>query len=85
MTEAAAAELPLPQGQEEMPPALQRLWKRRGTMTAPLPEDINLGVLEDLLLQSAQVGERRDGTVQFGSSATMFAKNMQAGIGLYFL
>jgi hypothetical protein len=57
MTEAGAGELP--QGQTEMPPALQRLWKRRSNMTASLLEDINLGVLEDLLLESAQVGEQR--------------------------
>jgi hypothetical protein len=58
MTEGAAAIAELPQGQTEMPPALQRLWKRRNTMTAPLLEDINRGVPEDLLLQSAQVGEQ---------------------------
>jgi len=52
MTEAAAVELP--QGQTEMPPALQRLWKRRSNMKAPLLEDIKLGVLEDLLSESAQ-------------------------------
>jgi hypothetical protein len=57
MTEAAAVELP--QGQTEMPPALQRLWKRRSTMKALLLEDINLGVLEDLLSESAQVGEQQ--------------------------
>jgi len=57
MTEAAAVELP--QEQTEMPPALQRLWKRRGTVQAPLLEDVNLGVLEDLLSESAQVGEQR--------------------------
>jgi len=57
MTEAAAVELQ--QGQTEMPPALQRLWKRRSTTKAPLLEDINLGVLEDLLSESAQVGEQR--------------------------
>jgi hypothetical protein len=57
MNEAAAVELP--QGQTAMPPALQRLWKRRSATTAPLLEDINLGVLEDLLSESAQVGEQR--------------------------
>ena len=57
MTEAAAVQLP--QGQTEMPPALQRLWKRRSNVTAPQLEDINLGVLEDPLSESAQVGEQR--------------------------
>jgi hypothetical protein len=57
MTEAAAGELP--QGQTEMPPALQRLWKRRSTMKPPLLEDVNLGVLEDLLSESAKVGKQR--------------------------
>ena len=56
MAEASAEELP--RGQTELPSALQRLWRRRSAMTTPLLED-NRRVLEDLLLQSAQVGKQR--------------------------
>ena len=38
----------LPQDQMETPPALQRLWARRTTITSPLPEESDFGVLEDL-------------------------------------
>jgi hypothetical protein len=42
--------VPVEISQEEMetPPALQRLWSRRMTITAPLPEEPDLGMLEDL-------------------------------------
>lgn len=39
----------------ETPPALQRLWSRRMTVTAPLPEEPDLGILEELFTP-AQVG-----------------------------
>ncbi|PNF38294.1 hypothetical protein B7P43_G11621 [Cryptotermes secundus] len=38
----------LSQQEMETPPALQRLWSRRMTITAPLPEEPDLGMLEDL-------------------------------------
>jgi hypothetical protein len=45
----------LPQEQMDTPPALQRLWSRRMTISAPLPEETDLGALEDLF-PPAQVG-----------------------------
>lgn len=39
----------------ETSPALQRLWSRRMTITAPLPDDTDLGALDDVF-QLAQVG-----------------------------
>lgn len=47
----------LPQDDLDTPPALQRLWSRRMTVTASLPEESDLGVLEDLF-PAAQVRTR---------------------------
>jgi hypothetical protein len=44
-----------PTAEMETPPALQRLWSRRMTVTAPLPEEPDLGKLEELFTP-AQVG-----------------------------
>jgi hypothetical protein len=49
------AAVELPHEEMETPPALQRLWSRRMTVTAPLPEEPDLGILEDLFTP-AQVG-----------------------------
>jgi hypothetical protein len=47
--------LELSRDEMETPPALQRLWSRRMTITAPLTEEPDLGKLEDIF-PKAQVG-----------------------------
>ncbi|XP_069683620.1 uncharacterized protein [Periplaneta americana] len=47
----------MPQEQMETPPALQRLWSRRMTVTAPMPEETELGVLEDLFQPAQDVDD----------------------------
>jgi hypothetical protein len=38
----------VPEEELETSPALQRLWSRRMTITAPIPEETDLGMPEDL-------------------------------------
>ncbi|PSN44392.1 hypothetical protein C0J52_05754 [Blattella germanica] len=47
----------MPQDQMETPLALQRLWARRTTITSPLPEESDLGILEDLFPPAQDVDE----------------------------
>jgi hypothetical protein len=72
----------LPQDELETSPALQRLWSRRMTITAPLPDETDLGALEDLF-PPAQVGTQNycvrtlSHTVSLGPSGEFFCQTLE--------